>query len=221
MSVRAGLIPSLAVLLASFQAFAADSYSVAASATQMITEHSQCRQVTNGLSKSLFVPTKTAAEWTRFRDNPPAGVTLSSCGFTESFESWTGSFPTGWANCSTGISPFSSVAPTQNATGATDGSSAGRFLTQDTGYSGAACMARTIDLTGYTNVSIDVTDYFGCLAAGSSIEVYFSSAPSGLALNANAAGTRTATFAARGSTLVKVIVNGHDCGLYADNLKFW
>ncbi|MGE3975809.1 MAG: hypothetical protein AB7F59_14895 [Bdellovibrionales bacterium] len=64
--------------------FAADSYQVNHTATSTITEHGVCKRVTNNhaSAKAIFVPTKTATEWSTFRTNVPPGVTLSDCGCT-------------------------------------------------------------------------------------------------------------------------------------------
>lgn len=59
---------------------AADSHSVAAGATEVISEHGICRNVNNGGAKSIFIPTKTAPEWTSFRNSPPVSVTATSGG---------------------------------------------------------------------------------------------------------------------------------------------
>lgn len=52
------------------------------SVTVTINEHSVCKKVTNSGSYDLFVPTNTAGEWSSFRSNYPAGVSLGSCGST-------------------------------------------------------------------------------------------------------------------------------------------
>lgn len=63
---------------------AADSYRVTHGTNQNIDEHSNCRNVTNNFAggNDLFVPTKTSTEWTTFYSNPPAGVSIASCGCT-------------------------------------------------------------------------------------------------------------------------------------------
>ncbi len=43
-----------------------------------IDAHGTCKQV-RSTSGTLFVPTKSSAEWSAFRSNKPSGVTLSSC----------------------------------------------------------------------------------------------------------------------------------------------
>ncbi len=57
--------------------FALNSYQVNASASTTITEHTVSKVVTNNCSKAVFVPTKTAPEWTSFYTNPPACVTVA------------------------------------------------------------------------------------------------------------------------------------------------
>ncbi|WP_374000227.1 fibrinogen-like YCDxxxxGGGW domain-containing protein [Bdellovibrio bacteriovorus] len=50
------------------------------STTKAINAHNVCKKVINAnVAKDFFVPTKTAAEWTSFRSNLPASVTLGSC----------------------------------------------------------------------------------------------------------------------------------------------
>ena len=58
---------------------AADSYSVPFDGSVCVREHNDARIVYHNSPNSLalYVPTRTAAEWTAFRANPPAGVTLS------------------------------------------------------------------------------------------------------------------------------------------------
>jgi hypothetical protein len=72
---------ALAILLAlaAFPAWASDGTTINAGATQDITAFSVCKRVTNGASASLYVPTKSAAEWSSFYDHPPSGVTVLNC----------------------------------------------------------------------------------------------------------------------------------------------
>ncbi len=50
------------------------------STTKAINAHNVCKKVVNAnATKDFFVPTKSAAEWTAFRSNLPAGVTLGNC----------------------------------------------------------------------------------------------------------------------------------------------
>nr|BFD63554.1 hypothetical protein BdHM001_22350 [Bdellovibrio sp. HM001] len=50
------------------------------STTKAIQAHNVCKKVINAnATKDFFVPTKAAAEWTAFRSNLPAGVTLGNC----------------------------------------------------------------------------------------------------------------------------------------------
>lgn len=71
----------VAICLVRGPALAADSHTIATGATTDITEWSTCKRVTNGHASSLsiFVPTKTSAEWTSFFTYPPAGVTIATC----------------------------------------------------------------------------------------------------------------------------------------------
>lgn len=64
-------------------AFAADSYQVNNGTTAVIDEHGICRVVTNNSGNSLFVPTRTSAEWTAFFNNPPASVASPPCASCE------------------------------------------------------------------------------------------------------------------------------------------
>lgn len=64
-----------------YQAHAADSYQMNDGVTLEITEHATCRKITNNSGKSIFVPTKTIAEWLSFRTgSTPATVTRAACG---------------------------------------------------------------------------------------------------------------------------------------------
>ncbi len=87
------LIFLCAVLLlsTSYGAWAANSYTVAAGATVTIDEHGTCKKVKNTGTVSRMVPTKSAAEWTSFQNNPN-GMTLSTCACT--FSTWTAIGPT-------------------------------------------------------------------------------------------------------------------------------
>jgi len=58
--------------------YAAESYKVNSGATSTIDEHGVCKKVTNNNSLAIFVPTKTAAEWTAFRTYA-SGVTYAGC----------------------------------------------------------------------------------------------------------------------------------------------
>lgn len=61
------------------QAHAADSYTVDTATTREVDEFSDCQRVINNSGQTLFVPTKTATEWSAFQAHPPAGVTLAAC----------------------------------------------------------------------------------------------------------------------------------------------
>jgi len=58
--------------------YAADSYKVNSGATSTIDEHGVCKKVTNNNALAIFVPTKTADEWTAFRTYA-SGVSLADC----------------------------------------------------------------------------------------------------------------------------------------------
>ncbi len=60
-------------------AIAADSHTVTNGAAPEIDEHGTCNKVTNSSGQSVMVPTKTTAEWSSFRSNPPSGISLASC----------------------------------------------------------------------------------------------------------------------------------------------
>ncbi len=61
--------------------WAADLYSVNSGATAEINEHGVCQRITNGHTSGqrIMVPTKTASEWTTFRNNRPSGVGMAAC----------------------------------------------------------------------------------------------------------------------------------------------
>ena len=58
--------------------YAADSYQVNSGAQVTIDEYTVCKKVTNNNALAIFVPTKTAAEWTAFRSYA-SGVTYAEC----------------------------------------------------------------------------------------------------------------------------------------------
>lgn len=91
------------LMLAPIQnASAADSYQVNNGATVTIDEHGVCQKVTNNIGSHLFVPTKTATEWSTFRSNKPNSVSLGGCCVTE-YRTYThcSTFP-GGPNCGAG-----------------------------------------------------------------------------------------------------------------------
>lgn len=57
---------------------AADSYSIAPGSTTKIDEHGVCRQVTNNAGATIFVPTRSSAEWQSFLNNF-TGATKAAC----------------------------------------------------------------------------------------------------------------------------------------------
>jgi len=57
-------------------------YQVGNGQTVTIDEWNECRSITNSTGSSIFVPTKTSAEWTSFRNNSPAGISLNNCSFS-------------------------------------------------------------------------------------------------------------------------------------------
>ncbi len=59
------------------------SESVPASGMLTIDQHGVCQEVSNGSTRSLFVPTLYTLEWSSFRTNPPPFVTLNSCPISE------------------------------------------------------------------------------------------------------------------------------------------
>lgn len=67
------------LLMASPVCWAAPSYRINNSTTTTIDEHSNCQNVTNASGADLFVPTNLSSEWLSFRNNLPAGVSLSAC----------------------------------------------------------------------------------------------------------------------------------------------
>ena len=44
-----------------------------------IDAHNECRQVRHTWSQSYFVPTRTSAEWTAFRNNHPSDISIQGC----------------------------------------------------------------------------------------------------------------------------------------------
>lgn len=60
-------------------AHTADSYILPTATQQVIEEHGVCRYVSNTTGQSIFIPTKTAAEWSSFYNNTPPNVTAPVC----------------------------------------------------------------------------------------------------------------------------------------------
>ena len=58
---------------------AIDYYSISPGSTQEVDEHGTCKDVTNGGSYTVYVPTKISDEWSSFRSNPPPSVTFAAC----------------------------------------------------------------------------------------------------------------------------------------------
>ncbi|MCC7250453.1 hypothetical protein [Hyphomicrobium sp.] len=79
--MRRYVLAALFLLLLPTPVFAADSYQVNHGATVDITEHGECRTVTNNHASGapLFIPTKTAPEWSSFYGATIAGVTIEAC----------------------------------------------------------------------------------------------------------------------------------------------
>ena len=61
-------------------------YRVNSGETKKIDEHGICKEVTNGGSKDIFIPTKTQAEWESFINNAPSEISLSECGISVRIE---------------------------------------------------------------------------------------------------------------------------------------
>ena len=81
---------------------AAEKYQVNVSQTVEIDEHGVCKDVTNdSAALDVFVPTKTAAEWEAFRNNPPTGVSLADCVVAPTF--FMPSFNRGCGSCPNGV----------------------------------------------------------------------------------------------------------------------
>lgn len=79
--MRLAIIVGLCLSLM-FDAVAADSYRIDNGASAEITEHGQCRAITNTHTSgsAIFIPTRTPAEWTSFIGSPIPGVTVAACG---------------------------------------------------------------------------------------------------------------------------------------------
>jgi uncharacterized protein (TIGR02145 family) len=56
-------------------------YQLSNGQTITIDEWNECRSVANNTGNSLFIPTKTSAEWLSFINNHPNGITLNACSF--------------------------------------------------------------------------------------------------------------------------------------------
>ncbi len=84
--MRPALTPCRLVLACSMALLltGATSYQVNNGSNQDIDEWGTCKNVANSHASgdALFVPTNTSTEWSTFRSNPPAGVTISDCACT-------------------------------------------------------------------------------------------------------------------------------------------
>lgn len=61
------------------QSQSANSHLLATGQTAVIDEHGICRVVENSTGMTIFIPTKTAGEWSSFYNNPPSNVTAPPC----------------------------------------------------------------------------------------------------------------------------------------------
>jgi hypothetical protein len=79
--LRASSCPVMALCLAGWPlpSGAADSYAVGPGATVSINEQGACANVTNYNGSSIFVATRSAAEWSSFRSHLPPGVGAAAC----------------------------------------------------------------------------------------------------------------------------------------------
>lgn len=73
------VFPLLLALGVAERGFALDSYRVNASESVFVNEHGAAYIVKNNGTVNVMVPTKTSTEWTAFRNNKPAYITLISC----------------------------------------------------------------------------------------------------------------------------------------------
>jgi hypothetical protein len=79
--LRCWFLAALLVFALPTFALAADSYQINSGANVDITEHGQCRRVTNNHASGLpiFVSTKTSTEWSSFYGSTIPGVTVAAC----------------------------------------------------------------------------------------------------------------------------------------------
>ncbi len=71
----------LTLMLPTSIGWSADSYQVAKDGVPVqINEHGSCYTVTNTSAKDIFVPTRTADEWTKFQNASIANVDITACG---------------------------------------------------------------------------------------------------------------------------------------------
>ena len=79
--MKQGFLFLLVLLLLPSGATAAVMYQVNNGATVTINEHGVCQHITNNHAsgQNIMVPTRTATEWTTFRNNRPPGVTAAPC----------------------------------------------------------------------------------------------------------------------------------------------
>lgn len=65
------------IMLSASLSFAAQMYRVNKTTTVNVVEWSDNKNVTNNCTRDIMVPTKTSAEWTSFKNNKPACVTIA------------------------------------------------------------------------------------------------------------------------------------------------
>lgn len=77
------LLLILGIILSPLLVYAINSvdtgFNVASNETKTIDAHGICKIVINNSANNYFVPTKTAEEWTAFRNYLPPGVSLEEC----------------------------------------------------------------------------------------------------------------------------------------------
>ncbi|MBT7608634.1 MAG: hypothetical protein HN576_02690 [Bacteriovoracaceae bacterium] len=78
------LVYILIIFLISFESFGINTvdtgYDLFTGTYKKINAHSVCKAVIYlGAGPNVFIPTKTASEWTGFRNAPPAGILVNPC----------------------------------------------------------------------------------------------------------------------------------------------
>lgn len=139
--------------------FAASTYyQVNNTQNSTVNEWGTCKRVTNNTGKSLFIPTKTAAEWNAFVSNKPSSVTLGTC---------TCSLPWGGT-----LNDGSSVAAYQSNSVSCGGTCASQTRTCSGNILSGSYAYSTCSVAACASCSLP---WGGTLAHGSSVTAYQSS----------------------------------------------
>jgi hypothetical protein len=172
---------------------------VASGANKSITAFSTCAQVTNSHAsgKAIMIPVGSSTEWSTFRSNPPAGVTIGGCGpqvvFLTSGTSWT--VPSDWNN-------------SNNTIECIGGGGAGQFTGLGAGGGGGGGYAKKSNLTLTPGASIGFQVGAGGSLSGAAGTATWFSSPSAVYADFGKGGTTSAGGSGGVANVGDVVANG-------------